>query len=494
MVQKPKRPWSIGKKKYEADTPAVSLALEYGVVGENTKKAVAATYAQNTAVHLPPPSALGVPESAVTRVQRASISSAALIFAMSKYLLWLVIALVLGRLLSILAIYLFSLLRRQNSRQPARLPLYGRGVSVLIPAYNEQENIESSILSVLRNDYKNKEVIVINDGSTDNTGQVVENMQSRYPGKIKLINLPNGGKANALNTGIEFAKHSIFISMDADTIFAPDTIKNLVWHFSNESVGAVAGKVQTTRSKNWLDIFQSIEYAVGQNIEKEVFSSVNAVGVVPGPVGAWRKSAVLAAGGYSRETLVEDQDLTLSVLLQGYKILYDPRAVAYTETPHTLDDFLKQRFRWIYGTFQCAWKHRARLFENPTTSFSLVIMPNILLFSLVAPLFFPLIDALFILTILFGSWQKALLMYAAFTAIDTLYAALAFQKEKRSWKQLVFVPIQRLYYRQILYYVVARSILRAVEGNEEFWNKVVKNGESQKYYLSNFENVVISKN
>jgi cellulose synthase/poly-beta-1,6-N-acetylglucosamine synthase-like glycosyltransferase len=109
--------------------------------------------------------------------------------------------------------------------------------------------------------------------------------------------------------------------------------------FENEEVGAVAGKVRTTGSSTLLDLFQTLEYAVGQNIDKRAFSSIGVVGVVPGPAGAWRKEVVLERGGFSTETLVEDQDMTLTVLRTGRKVIYERDAIAYTETPHTTQKF-----------------------------------------------------------------------------------------------------------------------------------------------------------
>jgi len=463
---------------------------EYGIVGEKTRRAILA--ASNTGKDI------AVAQSAVSNkvnntLQRFDLTLISLVISLSKYVFGLMIVLILSRIGLILGLYIFSHIKDLKNKSRDVMSPYNRGVSILIPAYNEEENIESSIRSIIRNSYPQKEIIVINDGSVDNTMSVVENMQFKYPGKIKLINRPNGGKANALNVGIKACSYGIFIVMDADTIFAPDTIGNLVRHFNNKSVGAVAGKVETTRSRNLLDIFQSIEYEIGQNIEKKVFASVNAVGVVPGPVGAWRKSVVMRCGGYSRETLVEDQDLTLAVINRGYKIVYEPKAFAYTETPHSLKDFLKQRFRWIYGTFQCVWKYKSYFIKKPFSPFGLVILPNTVLFSLIVPLFYPLVDAVLIFAIILGSWQQVLLTYIIFTIVDVIYSSLAFVGKKENWKRLLFIPIQRLYYRQVIYYVVAKSILRAIEGSEETWGKVAKKGESQRYYFTRFERVISLK-
>jgi len=475
--------WQIQKGIVHANNTGNS---EFGMIGSETREAILAT-TNKTPIYNPALPQTVSSNGISNMLERYDLKLISWAIYFSVRMFWFIIVLVILRVGSVLGLYIFSFIRNSKQRNGNVIPFHNYGVSVLIPAYNEEENIESSIRSVIKNNYQFKEIIVINDGSTDKTMEVVQNMQYKYPGEIRLINIPNGGKAKALNIGIKVSKYKLFVSMDADTIFAPDTIKNLVRHFNDKSVGAVAGKVETTRSHNLLDIFQGIEYEIGQNIEKRVFSSVNAVGVVPGPIGAWRKSAVVKCGGYSNETLVEDQDLTMAIITKGYKIIYEPKAFAYTETPHTLKDFLKQRFRWIYGTFQCAWKYKSFFIKKPLSPLSLVVLPNTVLFSFVVPLFYPLVDAVLIFALVFGSWEQVLLNYLIFTCIDVLYSSLAFLGKGGNWRQLLFIPIQRLYYRQVIYYVVAKSILRAIEGNEEVWGKVVKKGDSQKYYFNRFE-------
>lgn len=474
--------WQI--KKGLVDVSNVGRTGEYGVTGDMTRQAIlVASWSQDGGALSPVQAASS--NTLIDRLERYDLKLISWAVYFSVYAFAALIILIVSRILLIAGLFIFSLFKKLRKRSK-KSPEYHGGVSILIAAYNEEENIESTLRSILNDKYPQKEVIVINDGSTDNTLQVIQNVQLEYPGKIELVNVENGGKAKALNIGVKAAKYKIFIAMDADTVFAPGTISQLVRHFGDPEVGAVAGKVETTKSRGLLDIFQSIEYEVGQNIEKRIFASVNAVGVVPGPVGAWRRSAVLKAGGYSDETLVEDQDLTLAILTSGYKIIYEPKAVCYTETPHTLKDFLKQRFRWIYGTFQCVWKYKGHVLKKPLSPFSLVILPNTVLFSIITPLFYPLVDAVLLFALLLGSWQQVLTTYLLFTGVDMLYASLAFTGNKENLKRLLFIPIQRLYYRQVIYYVVARSMLKAIEGNQETWGKVAKLGESHRYYLSRF--------
>lgn len=390
-------------------------------------------------------------------------------------------------------LFLFSLLYlgARRAKQERSRPTYSkeqkrnRGVSVLIPAYNEEENIRSTIESVVRSQHVRKEVIVIDDGSTDSTGDVVQSVIAMYPQEqIRLARVRNGGKARALNHGIDLARFGVCVVLDADAVLDPQALRRFLRHFADPKVGAVAGKVQTTGSRRLLDLFQTLEYAIGQNIDKKAFSALGAVGVVPGPAGAWDRSAVMTLGGFSTDTLVEDQDMTLRLLRAGKKVIYERGAIAYTETPHTIKNFLKQRFRWIYGTMQCFWKNKGVFWEQPLSSMSTVVMPNIFIFNILLPLSYPFADGALIFGLLVGDWQNMVLPFLAFTILDLLYAGYGILDEKNPGRLLWGVPLQRVVYRQLLYYTVARSVVRAIEGSGLGWNKFAKIGETQRFYFA----------
>jgi cellulose synthase/poly-beta-1,6-N-acetylglucosamine synthase-like glycosyltransferase/peptidoglycan/xylan/chitin deacetylase (PgdA/CDA1 family) len=370
------------------------------------------------------------------------------------------------------------------------------GVTAVVPAYNEEDNVASTVRSLLKNDIHPLEIIVVNDGSTDNTAGVAQEIIDEHPDVVRLITVKNGGKARALNIGFENAKYEVVVAMDGDTVFAPHTIKKLVRHFIDPEVGAVAGKICVVEKRKILGIFQNIEYIIGQNIEKRAFASVNAVGVIPGPVGAWRRSDVIACGGYSTDTLVEDQDMTLSILKNGKRIIYEPEAIAYTETPPTVRDFVKQRFRWVFGTMQCFWKYKRRLFHLKPFSLGWIVLPNNALYNTVIPLFSPLIDAIFLFALILDPSPNILFMYFLFQLFDLLYASLGFYGERKNWKYLWLLPFQRLFYRFIMYYIIIKSFIKAIEGTHALWNKVKRTGETKMYFdtsLSGFENEVSVK-
>src|SRR5205085_5638190 len=232
---------------------------------------------------------------------------------------------------------------------------YQPSISVVIAAFNEEKVIVRTIEAVLANGYPDLEIIVVDDGSKDDTsGEVMRHFRDR----VRLLMQENGGKAAALNTGIEHASGEIIIALDADTIFARDTIRNLVRRFADPIVGAVAGNVKVGNRINPLTYWQSIEYITSQNLDRRAYAAINSVSVVPGAVGAWRREAIVQAGGYTTDTMAEDMDLTWRIRRIGWRVDTESAAIGYTEVPDTFKNLYKQRFRWAFGTLQSLWKHR----------------------------------------------------------------------------------------------------------------------------------------
>ena len=231
-------------------------------------------------------------------------------------------------------------------------------VTVLVPAYNEEKVIERTVEGLLQSEYPSFEILVIDDGSTDGTADCVRRMMKKYD-NVRLISKKNEGKSLALNVGFREVKHEFVLTIDADTIVLPKTIHYLMEPFSSPDVDAVCGNIRVGNVSNILTAFQEVEYVTGQNYDKRAFDALNCITVVPGATGAWRKQKVIDIGGYSSDTLVEDADLTLTLLEQGGKIVYAPLAQSVTEAPEKIKTLFKQRFRWSYGTFQCFWKHRS---------------------------------------------------------------------------------------------------------------------------------------
>jgi cellulose synthase/poly-beta-1,6-N-acetylglucosamine synthase-like glycosyltransferase len=252
-------------------------------------------------------------------------------------------------------------------------------------------------------------------------------------------------------------------------------------------VGAVAGNAKVGNRVNLVTRWQALEYVTSQNLDRRALSLFNAITVVPGAVGAWRKSVVEALGGFSDDTLAEDQDLTIAIRRAGHVIAYADDAIAFTEAPDTLRTLARQRFRWSFGTLQCMWKHRAAFLDPRTGSLGLIAMPNTWIFQLLFPAISPVADLLFLWSLV-SVWLvrqqhgatyavtdlvQVLTFYAVFLVVDWLAAVVAFllePEEDRSLTWLIF--LQRFAYRQVMYWVVVRAFMVAIRGRLVGWGKL----------------------
>ncbi|WP_426699707.1 glycosyltransferase [Rhodanobacter sp. Col0626] len=358
-------------------------------------------------------------------------------------------------------------------------------VSVLIPAYNEEKVIASSIRQILSSRYRELEVIVVDDGSTDATSAVVGEHFVNEP-RVRLISIPNGGKAHAVNTALRESKGSIVVALDADTQFEPNTISRLVRWFADPKVGAVAGNAKVGNRVNLITLWQALEYITAQNLERRALAALGAITVVPGAVGAWRREALEQLGGFPADTLAEDQDLTIAVQKAGYHTLFDAEAIAWTEAPDAARGLARQRFRWAYGTLQCLWKHRDATFNPRYGALGTIALPQVWLFQILFSVVSPLVDLVLVWQIIAtgldylqhrGQFDdtnliKMLVFYAAFMAVDLAAAALAFAMEKKEkWSLLWWLVLQRFGYRQLMYYVVVRSVWTAIRGPSVGWGR-----------------------
>jgi peptidoglycan-N-acetylglucosamine deacetylase len=395
------------------------------------------------------------------------------------------ILLVSGRALIIGLLALAEKLRPS----PVDHPEYKPEVTVMIPAYNEETVIVDTVRSALASVYPRLEILVIDDGSSDRTAELVRANFGRDP-RVRLLLQPNRGKPAALNHALAEAMGEIVVSIDADTIVDPEAVPRLVRHFANPKVGAVAGNVKVMNRNKWLTRWQALEYITSQNLEKRAFDLLNCIPVVPGAAGAWRTDLLRANGGFSGDTVAEDTDLTLTIRRNGWKILYDEDAIGRTEVPDTVEALIRQRFRWTFGTLQAVWKHRDAVGKPRYGTLGWIAIPNIFLFQIILPLVSPVIDLLFILSIaLWGLAQlriarlpqlwtlqdveRSLIFFAIFMVIDLLTCVVAFALEKNEdWTLLAPLILQRFYYRQMMYVVLFRALKEAVQGRPVGWRGV----------------------
>ena len=394
----------------------------------------------------------------------------------------------------VIFVTILALLARWREKKAVFDDSYAPTLSVVIAAFNEARVIARTIQSVLDSGYPDLEIIVVDDGSSDGTSEEVRRMFGGIP-SIRLLRQENGGKASALNRGIALATGEIIIALDADTVFARDTISRLVRHFADPRVGAVAGNVKVGNRINTLTHWQSIEYVTSQNLDRRAYAAINSVTVVPGAVGAWRREAILQAGGYTTDTMAEDMDLTWRIRRIGWRIDTESSALGYTEVPDSFRSLFKQRFRWAFGTLQCLWKHRRALGRYGW--FGRVMLPALWLFQIVFQVLSPLID-LQILWAIAGvvrawlrghmshDWQplpQAMtslyligFMYAFFFVVELIGSLVAFRLDREDSKVLVWLFWQRFLYRQLMYAVLLKSVKTAISGIRTGWGKLERKG------------------
>ena len=402
------------------------------------------------------------------------------------------IALSIGRMV---AVGILAYLQKKKSNNESLLPppIGGENfplVSVIVPAYNEEVNSVRTVNSLLQQDYPNLEIIFVDDGSTDKTYQFVSEAY-RNNSFVKVFTKRNGGKASALNFGINASDAEFVVCIDADTQLKSDAVSQLIKKFRRKSVGAVAGNVKVGNEVNIITRWQSIEYITSQNFDRRAFDLLNCITVVPGAIGAFRKAAILDAGMFTTDTLAEDCDLTVRLLRCGYTILNCSQAISYTEAPETLKGFMNQRFRWSFGVMQTFWKHRDACFNTKYKTLGLIALPNILIYQIILPFLAPLADLILVLSLIAAGLNivdagidSIIFYYAVFSLVDVAGAAVAFAFEKENLNKLWWMIPQRLVYRQLMYYILIKSVRRAIKGELQGWGKLKRTGNVNQLVIS----------
>ena len=412
---------------------------------------------------------------------QANLSLAELIYHVSDFLTALFLVFLVLGFLRLVFMYILMIREKRAENRRSYAPIDAEtapAVSVIVPAYNEEVNIVRTIDNLKQQDYPALHIYLVDDGSKDHTlGKVMEKFGN--DGKVTVLAKKNGGKASALNYGIAACKTDFVVCVDADTQLQADAVSRLMKHFIADEagrVGAVAGNVKVGNQRNMLTYWQAIEYTTSQNFDRMAYSNINAVTVVPGAIGAFRKKALEAVGGFTTDTLAEDCDLTMSINEHGYIIENENYAVAMTEAPETLRQFVKQRIRWSFGVMQTFWKHRSSLFARSKGGFGLWAMPNMLIFQYIIPTFSPLADMLMLIGLFTGNAWQIFLYYLLFLLVDASVSIMAYLFEhERLWVLLWIIP-QRFFYRWIMYYVLFKSYLKAIKGELQTWGVLKRTG------------------
>ena len=299
-----------------------------------------------------------------------------------------------------------------EDRTPSRYPL----VTVLVPAYNEEEGIAQTIRSLKAVEYPNVEVIVLDDGSTDATERVALEAIDGDERFLFVKNPHNMGKARTLNRGIERSRGEIIATMDADSIVDADVLRKAVPYFEDETVGAVTVSVRVANTNTLLNKIFDLEFRIGLSLLLKALSFHKTVFVTPGPFSLYRKKAFDEIGGYDPLNLTEDLEIAYRINKAGYRIDNALEATVRTTLPETWRGAYRQRRRWYTGAIQTQVKHKDMMFKSRYGVFGFLIPMNYTIIALGLILFFSSV------WLIGSNWVEGLLSlrYTGFNILERL--------------------------------------------------------------------------
>lgn len=401
----------------------------------------------------------------------------------SAYLLFFLALLVLRYAMLILYSFMehleYMMKRRQepenNFHDDATLPM----ITLVVPAYNEGPVIQQALRSLLLLDYPNYEILIIDDGSSDDTYEkALAVAREDHQVTVRVITKKNGGKADALNTGMSAARGEFILNMDGDTKLSRNTLRACIRHFDDPRVGAVAGNVKVLNRENLLTRVQALEYVEGLAMARKAQSFMRAVNIIPGPLGMFRKSVLQQAGGYDHDTFAEDCDLTLKLLMRGWHIAYEPTAIAWVETPSRLLDLLKQRYRWTRGILQATRKHSSALWNPRRAGINFFILWYMLFEGIMWPfstvlgnLFFVYVGLQYGVVIFLFYWWLQL------TILDIVAATYCVIVEEEDPSLIFYAVVFRLFYITIIDISKVFATIEEWRGTAMTWGKLQREGK-----------------
>lgn len=384
---------------------------------------------------------------------------------------WILLA---WAVLKILLDLVFLLLHRRRLRRRVIDLDFNPTVSVIVPAYNESAAIADALRTIASSQYPLTEIIVVDDGSTDDTADVAA---ATGIDVVRVVRQANGGKAAALNRGIQEALGTIIVCVDADTVFQSDTITWIVQPFVDGNVGAVSGNVKVGNRKSLLGKWQHVEYTYGQRAERSGQELLGVTWCIPGAIGAFRRSALIAGGGFDIDTLAEDTDTAVRVYLDGWRSVFEPRSIAWTEVPTTAKTFWKQRMRWHFGNYQVLWKQRSQLVRRPRR-FGLLMMPYSFLSLVAMPLVLPMIDIVALVQVATTGPGTVVYIWLLLALLTTASAVVAMRMSGERLRTLVHLPVQQFVYRWVYIALSLKALRMALSGSLVAWNKPARLGQA----------------
>jgi poly-beta-1,6-N-acetyl-D-glucosamine synthase len=352
-------------------------------------------------------------------------------------------------------------------------------VSIIVPVYNEGISIRASLKALLKLDYPDYEIIVVDDGSSDQTYRLALDVSRNSKTAIRVLTQSNGGKADALNLGVSAAAGEIVVCVDGDSLVHRNALKPAVLHFRDVRVGAVSGCVRVLNRSKLLARLQALEYIAGNALPKRAQNLAGVVTVVPGPLGVFRKSAIAAVGGYDLDTFAEDFDISLKILAAGWHVSYEATALVSTEVPETVNDLIKQRYRWTRGWVQVIKKRRWALTsprKGPLQFFAMW-------FLVMDTFMWPALNVLGHVTFIAGGLASGVhefitLWWFQLIVFDCATAAYCVISERERHSLLWSAPFVRIFYSLFLDVTKLLSAIDEFTGVSMGWDKLQRLGST----------------
>lgn len=359
-----------------------------------------------------------------------------------------------------------------KQRALRRIPRFDRKISVLVPAYNEEKTIRSAVQSIISSEYRDKEIIIINDGSTDNTEESIRDFIDA--GTVIYIKKHNGGKASALNMGMEAATGEVILYTDADSLFEEQTISGMVRWFGNPSVDAVCGNDAPLNPSTPIQRFLTITTHIGTGFVRRALSVIGCLPVITGNLGAVRASVLRELKGF-RDIWGEDLELSFRLHKMRKRIIFDPAPRVLAECPGTISSLWKQRIRWMRSYIKVASLHRDLFFSPKFRPFSFYLPLNFMNMAII-----PLIQIGLLILIPFAIAARRVQLTGAvevmsyFGIIFFFAVAIYSILLDRGFSDLKYLPYGLLivpfsyFYNAVMAFSWWKEILRA----EEKWEKI----------------------
>jgi len=371
-------------------------------------------------------------------------------------------------------------------------PEYNPLVSVLVPAWNEEVGILSTMRSLLKGSYDHLELIVVNDGSQDRSDEIIRSFKEEFDAQPEVVRgrrrivyqyQKNGGKGSALNTAISLASGEILVSVDADCVVTDTAIENFVEYFRNPNVMAAVGNVRIGNTKALLGLVQYLEFLFSFYFKK-ADSLMNTIYIIGGAAGAFRREIFANLGPYNTKNITEDIELSMRIQDEGMRIVYADDAIVYTEGASDINGLVKQRLRWKRGRFE-TFRDYAHMFfslrRRHNKALTWLLLPLALFAEVQLFLEFWFLSYLYVISFLtndYTSFISGIVVVSSMFVVQMVFD----EKKTRTLSFLFLAPIAWLLF-YVMTYVETRALVQSVWGfirkQEVVWQRWQRAGISE---------------